>query len=161
MKGFLDKVLKLNKGMVVVGGIALSLIVALTTTDVVLRAAGRPILGTYEIVAILGGIVIGFAAPFTSWKRGHIAVDLVTSRLPEKIRNAINTVTRCVAIGLCLIIGCHIIKIGTDFREGSEVSNTLQLPLYPVAYGIAACFFVLAVVLFCDILKIYGGTYEP
>ncbi len=161
MKGFLDKVLKLNKGMVAIAGTVLSFIVALTTADVALRALGRPILGTYEVVAICGGLVIGLAAPLTSWRRGHIAVELVTRKFPDKARNIINVITRCIAIGLCLVIGRNIIKIGTDFWAGGEVSNTLQLPLYPVAYGIAACFFILALVLFCDILKIFGGTYEP
>lgn len=160
VKGFLDTILKLNRGMVAVAGTALSFIVVLTSTDVVLRALGRPILGTYEVVAICGGLVIGLAAPFTSWRRGHIAVDIVTRKFPGKVRGFINVVTRCVAIGLCLIIGVNIIRIGTDFWTGGEVSNTLQLPLYPVAYCIAACFFILAVVLFCDILKIHGGTYE-
>ena len=161
MKAFLDNISKLNKGMVGIAGTALSFIVVLTTTDVVLRAFGRPILGTYEVVAICGGLVIGLAAPFTSWRRGHIAVDIVTRKFPDRAKDISNIATRCVAIGLCLIIGWNIIKIGTDFWEGGEVSNTLQLPLYPVAYAIAACFFILAVVLFCDILKICGGTYEP
>lgn len=160
MKAFLDKISKLNKGMVAIAGTALSFIVALTTADVVLRALGRPILGTYEVVAICGGLVIGLAMPFTSWKRGHISVDIVTRKFSHKARNIINIATRCVAIGLCLIIGWNIIRIGTDLRTGEEVSSTLQLPLYPVAYCVAACFFALVVVLFCDILKIYGGTYE-
>ena len=161
MKAFLDSISKLNKGMVGIAGTALSFIVVLTTTDVVLRAFGRPILGTYEVVAICGGLVIGLAAPFTSWRRGHIAVDVVTRKFPSRAKDISNIATRCVAIGLCLIIGRNIVKIGTDFLEGGEVSNTLQLPLYPVAYAIATCFFILAVVLFCDILKIRGGTYEP
>jgi len=160
MKAFLDIVLKVNKVMVAVAAIALTFIVLLTTTDVVLRATGRPILGTYEIVAICGGIVIGFAAPFTSWRRGHIAVDMGLRKFSDGTRNGINIGTRCLAITLCLLISWHIVKIGTDFWSGGEVSNTLQLPLYPVAYGIAACFFTLSVVLFCDVLKILGGSYE-
>jgi TRAP-type C4-dicarboxylate transport system permease small subunit len=160
MRAFLDIVLKINKGMITVAATALTFIVFLTTTDVVLRAMGRPILGTYEIVAICGGIVIGFAAPFTSWRRGHIAVDVAFKKFSGGAKNVINIATRCVAMALCLLIGWNIIKIGTDFWVGGEVSNTLQLPLYPVAYAIAACFLVLAIVLFCDILKIYRGTYE-
>ncbi len=46
MKAFLDIILKINKGMITVAATALTFIVLLTTTDVVLRAMGRPILGT-------------------------------------------------------------------------------------------------------------------
>jgi hypothetical protein len=58
------------------------------------------------------------------------------------------------------LIGWQISRIGMSFQSAGEVSNTLELPLYPVAYGIAVCFFVLSVVLFCDVLKILGGSYE-
>jgi TRAP-type C4-dicarboxylate transport system permease small subunit len=44
--------------------------------------------------------------------------------------------------------------------KGAEVSGTLEIPLYPVAYALAVCFLMLALVLLCDILKILGGTYE-
>lgn len=160
MKTFLNVIFRVNKGMIGVAATALSFIVALTTLDVVLRALGRPILGTYEVVAIFGGIVIGFATPFTSWKRGHIAVDVVINKFSNTAKNVMNITTRCIGIGLCLMIGWNIVKIGNDFWTAQEVSNTLQLPLYPIAYGIAGCFLVLAVVLFCDILKIRGGEYE-
>ena len=160
MKGFLDGVLKINKLMQIIGGIALTLIITLTTADVVLRAFGSPIQGAYEIIAICGGIVIGFTAPFTSWMRGHISVDLVTKKLPVRGRNLFNIITRCAGVGLFLMISWNVVKIGTSFRTGGEVSNTLQLPLYPVAYGIAVCFFMVSIVLFCDVLKILGGNYE-
>jgi len=160
MKRFLDGVLKINELMQGVAGIFLTFIMLLTTTDVILRIFGRPVPGAVEIIAICGGVVIGFTVPITSWMRGHIAVDFVLNWLPQKGKNLINIITRCIAIGLCLLISWNAMKIGTEFREGAEVSGTLQLPLYPVAYAIAACFLVLSIVLFCDIFKIFGGTYE-
>jgi TRAP-type C4-dicarboxylate transport system permease small subunit len=160
VKWFLNAVLKLNEFMETIAAITLTFMITLTTADVVLRAFGRPILGTYEIVAICGGIVIGFTTPITSWMRGHIAVDFVVNSLPGRGKNLVNIVTRCIGIGLCLLISWHIAKIGTYFLSGAEVSNSLQLPLYPVAYGIAACFFVLSIVLLCDVLKISRGSYE-
>jgi TRAP-type C4-dicarboxylate transport system permease small subunit len=160
MKGFLDSILKINKLMQIIGGIALTLMITLTTADVILRALGRPILGAYEIVAICGGVVIGFTMPITSWMRVHISMDLLIRKLPDHGRNTVNIITRCVGIGSFLIISWNVMKIGISFRTGGEVTGTLQLPLYPIAYGIAVCFFILSIVLFCDILKIHGGSYE-
>ena len=37
---------------------------------------------------------------------------------------------------------------------------TLRMPFYPVAYGLGVSFLLQCLVLFCDILKIHGGTYE-
>jgi hypothetical protein len=41
-----------------------------------------------------------------------------------------------------------------------EVSPTLTMPFYPVAYGLGICSFVQCLVLLCDILKILGGKHE-
>jgi TRAP-type C4-dicarboxylate transport system permease small subunit len=160
MNRFLDGVMAINRWLQNVAGIALTFMICLTTADVILRGFGKPIAGTYEIVAICGGVVIGFTTPITSWMRGHISVDFLVNKLSDRGKDLVNVVTRCVAIGLCLTIGWYIMKIGTRFLTGGEVSGSLQLPLYPVAYCIAGCFFMLSVVLFGDILKILGGKYE-
>jgi TRAP-type C4-dicarboxylate transport system permease small subunit len=160
MQNFLGVVEKLTKLMEVIAGAALTLIVLLTTSDVILRAFGYPILGTYEIVAILGGIVIGFVTPITSWRRGHVFVDFMTTKLGRRAKNRIDVVTRVVAIALFLLIGSSIMKIAGSFREAEEVSATIQLPLYPIAYAVGVSLYVLCVVVFCDILKLKGGTYE-
>jgi TRAP-type C4-dicarboxylate transport system permease small subunit len=160
VKRFLDAIFRVNILMQAIAAIFLTFVMLLTTVDVILRIFGKPVPGAVEIIAICGGVVIGFTVPITSWMRGHIAVDFVLNWLPPKGKNLINIITRCLGIGLCLLISWNSTKIGTEFRDGAEVSGTLQLPLYPVAYALAACFFMLSLVFFCDILKISGGTYE-
>jgi TRAP-type C4-dicarboxylate transport system permease small subunit len=159
MNGFLRTVFRITVFMNVVAGIALTFIILLTVCDVVLRALGRPILGVYEIVAMAGGIVIGFVTPFTSWVRGHIYMDFVIERLSHRAKNAFDIATRCVGIALFLMISWNVFKIGRNLYSVDEVSLTLELPLYPIAYGVGFCFFVLSVVLFCDILKIVGSSF--
>ena len=160
MRVFLAGVLKINQFMQGIAAVSLTCMMLLTTLDVVLRLFGKPIPGAVEIIAICGGIVIGFTVPISFWMRGHIAVDLVLNGLAGPVKNLINVMTRCVGIGLCLLISWNSMKIGTGMRKAAEVSGTLELPLYPVEYALAFCFLVLSVVFLCDILKIYGGTYE-
>jgi len=160
MKTFLAVVFKVSKAMDFVGGLALNFIIFLTTADVLMRALGRPIPGVYEIVAIGGGIIIGFTMPLTSWWRKHVYANFVIKAFSTTIRNAFDFTTRCVGIGLLIMIGWNLVRLGSEFQSKGQVSITLQIPLYPIAYGLGACFFVLSVVLFCDILKIVGGEYE-
>jgi hypothetical protein len=47
-----------------------------------------------------------------------------------------------------------------DLYRTGEVSLTLQLPFYPVAYGIGVCCFVQCLVLIAHIFQVIGGTYE-
>jgi len=159
MKAFLETIARIIQYMSVVAGISLTFIILLTVCDVVLRAFGHPILGVYEIVAMAGGVVIGFVAPYTSWIRGHIFMDFVLQKLSPAGRRAFNIATRCVGVLLFLMISWNVMKIAANFHEVSEVSNTPQISLYPIAGGVGFCFFVLAVVLFCDILKISEGSF--
>jgi TRAP-type C4-dicarboxylate transport system permease small subunit len=160
MKGFLNGVHKISRFLNIIAGISLTSLMLLTVGDVILRFFRRPIVGTYELVAFSGAVVIGFSLPFTSWMRGHVYVDFLILRFSQKIRNVFNIITRCLVICLFLMIGWNLIKYGMDLRKSGEVSLTLQMPFYPVAYGIGICCFFQCLVLLCDILKIRGGKYE-
>jgi TRAP-type C4-dicarboxylate transport system permease small subunit len=160
MEGFCGKIRDLSRLLNVIAGVALTFMMSLTVADVVLRYFKRPIVGTYELVALSGAVVIGFSIPFTSWERGHIYVDFLIQRLPRAIRKAFQIVTRLLGMGLFLLIGWNLIQMGMDLQRSGEVSLTLQLPFYPVAYGIGACCFVQCLVLLADILKVWRGQYE-
>ena len=160
MNGFLNKIRGLSRVFNVIAGISLTFLMLLTVMDVILRALKRPIVGTYELVAFSGAVVIGFAVPLTSWLRGHIFVDFFILRFSQKVRNIFNITTRCLVIVLFFLIGWNLIKYGMDLQKSGEVSLTLQMPFYPVAYGVALCCFVQCLVLICDVIKILGGKYE-
>jgi TRAP-type C4-dicarboxylate transport system permease small subunit len=160
MEGFLSKVNGLSRLLNLIAGISLSFLMLLTIADVILRYFRRPIVGTYELVAFSGAVVIGFSVPLTSWVRGHVYVDFLILRFSQKTRNIFNILTRCLVIWLFLMIGWNLIKYGMDLYKSGEVSVTLQMPFYPVAYGLGICCFIQCLVLLCDILKILGGKYE-
>jgi TRAP-type C4-dicarboxylate transport system permease small subunit len=156
----LNSVGRLSRLINVIAGIAITFIMFLTVLDVILRSFRRPIVGTYELVAFSGAVVVGFAIPLTSWMRGHICVDFFTSKLPKAAQSIFNLTTRCMGIGLFFLIGWNLIKVGMDLQQTGEVSLTLQLPFYPVAYGVAVSCFVQCLVLLADMVKIFRGQYE-
>src|SRR3990170_1785482 len=160
MGWFSDKVYKLSRLINLFGGISLVFIMSITVADIILRSFRRPILGTYEIVAFSGAVVIGFSIPYTSWVRGHIYTDFVIVKFSQRTRNIFNILTRCLGVCLFLIIGWNLVNYGLDLRKSGEVSATLTMPFYPVAYGLAVSCFIQCLVLLCDILKISGGKYE-
>ena len=160
MGWFLDKVLKLSRLINFIGGVSLAFMMFLTVADIILRSLRRPIIGTYEIVAFSGAVVIGFSVPLTTWMRGHVYTDFVILRFSQKIRNIVNISTRCLGIVIFFLIGWNLIKYGMDLHQTGEVSATLTMPFYPVAYGVGICCFIQCLVLVCDIVKIFGGKYE-
>lgn len=160
MEGFLNLVRQVSRFLNGIAGVSITFIMLLTVCDVILRAFRMPIVGAYELVAFTGALVIGFAVPFTSWLRAHIFVDFVVLKFPKKVQGTFHLVTRCVGIALFFLIAWNLIKVGMDLIRTGEVSPTLQLPFYYVAFAVAVGCFVECVVLLCDIVKIAGGKYE-
>ena len=159
MNRLLDIVKETSRFLHFLAGIALVFIVALTTTDVVLRAFKRPILGTYEIVAYTGALVILFALPLSSWVRSHIYVDFLILKFSRRTQNIFHVVTRCMGLSLFFLFGWHVLRYAADLQRTGEVSVTLKLPFYPIVYAMGICCFVQCLVLLCDLMKIAGGKY--
>jgi len=160
MKGFLGGVEKISKFLNVIAGISLTFLMLLTIADVVLRMFKRPVVGTYELVAFSGAVVIGFSMPLTSYIRQHIFVDFFILKFSQGVRNIFNITTRGLVTVLFLLVGWNMFKYAGDLQKSGEVSLTLQMPFYPVAYGVGVCCFVLCLVFVCDIIKICKGEYE-
>lgn len=140
MDAYLKGVKGVSAFLNAVAAIALTFIMLLTTLDVILRLLKMPIVGTYELVGFTGGVIIGFALPMTSWARAHIYVDFVVQKLPEGNRKVANLFTRLVVILFFLIAAVNLFKHGLYLYGTREVSPTLQLPFYPVIFGIGiAC----------------------
>jgi len=160
MNGFVNSIKGITRFLNIIAGISLTFLMLLTISDVILRFFRMPIVGTYELVAFAGAVVIGFSLPLTSWLRGHIFVDFAILKFPRNIRDAFNIVTRCMVLILFVLIGWNLLKYGLDLQRSGEVSPTLHIPFYPVAYGIGIACFVQCLVMVCDIVKILGGEYE-
>ncbi|MGA2463163.1 MAG: TRAP transporter small permease [Thermodesulfobacteriota bacterium] len=160
MAGLLSKVERISQFFSSISWISLTCLMLLTIVDVILRSFRRPIVGTYELVTFLGAVVIGFAMPLTSWMRGHIFVDFVILKLSKTVRDIFNIATRGLVIFFFLMLGWNMFKYAWYFQKSGEVSMTLKVPFYPVAYGLAVCCFIQCLVLFCDVIKIFTGEYD-
>jgi TRAP-type C4-dicarboxylate transport system permease small subunit len=160
MKLILDVGSKMSKWMFFIAGSALTFIMAITLIDVFLRALGHPFMGTYEIVAFAGSVVIGFSIPLVSWEMGHVRIDFLLAKLSKRARMWMNIVTRLMVIALFILIGINFFMIGCEFYTAREVTSTVNIPLYPFPFGLCICAFIQVFVIFCDILKIQEGKYE-
>lgn len=143
--------------MYVIAGMALAGSMFLTVADVILRISKRPIVGTFELVGLLGAVVIGFAVPQTSRMKGHVLMEFLVEKLPQPWTKVFRVVSRLLGIAIFVIIATQLWNLGADFRKVGEVTPTLQLPLYPVAWGISICCFVECTVLFLDIFEKEDG----
>ena len=159
-EGVFGILLKMIKFLNHIGGAALTCMMFLTVTDVIMRAFGHPIMGTYEIVGQSLALVIGFGIPKVSFDRGHVYMEFITDRLSKKSKAIMNTFTRLICIGLFILITYNLFGVGNEFRLSGEVTSTLRLPFFPLAYGVGVCCFLQCFVFLYDIVQIWEGEYE-
>ncbi|MDD3619639.1 MAG: TRAP transporter small permease [Desulfobulbaceae bacterium] len=131
---------------------ALILMMLLTTLDVVLRLFKNSIPGTYEIIGLLGAVVASFALGYTSVEKGHIAVDFLVMRFSPRVQALAGAVNALVAAVLFGLITWQSLLYAVDLMKKGQVTLTVQLPIYPFVFGIAAGCGLLALVLAVEFL---------
>ena len=149
-----------SKLLNIIAGIAVTVMMLLTVADVLLRAGGHPIIGTYEIVSLLLALVIGFGIPQVSLDRGHVYMDFVLEKLSKRGKKVMHTITRLFCIIFFLPLGYNLFNVGARFHASGEVSATIKIPFYPVAYGVAVCCLLECCVFIFDIVRVWRGEYE-
>jgi TRAP-type C4-dicarboxylate transport system permease small subunit len=161
MVELLNNFLRVCKAVLnIIGSAALTFMMFLTVADVIMRFFGRPIIGTYEIVALALALVIGFSIPRVSMDRAHVYMEILLERLSPRNKAVMLTFTRILCFFLFTIIAFNLFSVGNEFRMSGEVSPTIKLPFFPVAYAVGVCCFIECLVFVQEIIKIWRGQYE-
>ena len=151
----------LTRGLNSLSALAVLAMMLLTCADIVMRLMRRPITGTYETVGFLGALFVSFALAQTSVDRGHIAVDFLVQRLPQRVQEAVELVNGLVCTAFFALIAWQCGLYGAELKASGEVSMTLQTPIYPVVWGIGAGCAVLCLVLIARSSDVLAGWRRP
>lgn len=136
----------------------------LTSADVIMRFFKRPIPGTYELIGLFGSATIAGALGYTSVSKGNIAVDLITRKLPLRIRVITEGVNAAIAALLFAVLTWQGFVHGSTLLRTGEVSLTVKMPIYPFAFVLAIGCGLLCLVLIGDIVRAvrtYKDITEP
>ncbi len=112
-----------------------------------------PIPGGIEMVGFLGVIVIAFSIAQTQVLRGHIEVELLTTRLPKPAQKVIASIVYFFGMALFAMLAWKSYDFGHILQVSGEVSMTQGIPFYPFVYGIAFCSISVFLVLLAQLLK--------
>lgn len=141
-----------------IAGAALSCLIFLTVADVILRRFRMPIDWAYEVVILLGAITIGFSVPQTTVEKGHVYMDFVTEILPQQWQRVFSIITRFLGIIVFAIFGWRLFPYGNNLSRSGQASPILEMPEYPVAYGIGVCCFIVCLVLLFEFVQKIRGV---
>jgi len=160
MFSFQKNSLLLARRLDMIAAMAIVAMMSLTCADVTLRMFRKPIPGTYEIVSFLGAVAVSFAMAHTTAERGHVAVSLIVQLFPKRLQGIIEGVMSIFGIILFGLIAWQSVLYGIDCQRSGEVSLTLQLPFYPVIYGLAVGAVVVCLVLLADLVEAIGKVKD-
>lgn len=161
MFSFRKSSLLLARRLDVIAAIAIFVMMALTCLDVFLRYFFRkPIPGTYEIVSFLGAVAVSFAMAYTLAEKGHVAVSLIVQLFRKRLQGIVETTISVFGIILFALITWQSVLYGIDCQRAGEVSLTLQLPFYPIIYGVALGAGVVCLVLLVDLIDAFAKMKE-
>jgi tripartite ATP-independent transporter DctM subunit len=150
----LNKVGIFSRWTNIIGIVALVSMIALTFVDVILRYFfNSPIKGVQEITEVIMICAIFLAVAHTHNTRSHISVDLVSNRLSEKPKAALEFVTNLLSLGLFGIIAWRAFVYAIYvIQEHRAHDKYLGIPDGPFAIVIFIGCTSLFILLFRDLL---------
>lgn len=120
-----------------VAATAVIVMILVTCADILLRLFRHPLIGAYDIVNVAGTITIACAMPYTTAVKGHVAIEFFFHKLGKMGRLIMDTFIRILLIILFSALTWGCIRHGQSLRESGQVTPTLQMPEYWVAYLVA------------------------
>jgi len=127
--------------LVVMAGLGVLTMVAVTCLDVILRLPGinRSLFGAYDIVKITGALTLAATLPYTTAVKGHVAIEYFFHKLNHRGRIVVDTIIRLMGMALFGFLSWRSFIYGMDLHRIGQVSQTLQLPVFWIPYVIGFC----------------------
>jgi TRAP-type C4-dicarboxylate transport system permease small subunit len=142
-----------NRALALLAGLALAAMMVFAVADMGLRGMGRTVAGSYEIIGWLSAAAMALALGSVQQHRGHVAIDLLVTRLRPGWRAAIELAMSLSALLLFAVLTWYLAAYGHTLQETGSLSETLRAIVYPWVYVVAAGAGGLALALLVDLCR--------
>lgn len=127
--------------------LALFLTMLIIVLNVLIRIWWKPLPGTYEIVELLGALLLSLGVAYCAVKRGHVSVDVIVEQFPARVQYIIDTVTNLIAAIFISAIGREALRQSHRMMQRGLRTAHLHIRVYPFYYLVAFGIIMLALVL--------------
>jgi TRAP-type C4-dicarboxylate transport system permease small subunit len=126
----------------------------LIVADVILRRFfNSPLSWTFEVIEVMLTVVVFFTLAYCAVKRGHIAVDVLTSRLSAKAQAIVDIVACFLGVVLFVFMAYCSILSALQEKTIHRMTGLLQIPIYPFVFVVAFGSILLALVLLIQLIE--------
>jgi TRAP-type C4-dicarboxylate transport system permease small subunit len=155
MPYFEQLVRRLSRSINRVSEVAVVGLMVIIVLNVVLRKLGLPTawLQAFDIVGLLGLIVIAFSLAHTAMQKGHISIEVLVTRFPQRVQGIIGTITGILSLGIFSVITWQCVELANRYRESNQTTMTAEIPIHPFLYMMAFCTAVLCLAIIVDLIK--------
>ena len=137
----------------------LFLMMLITAVDVVGRYVfNRPLPGGFEVTELLLAALIYCGLPLVSARREHIVIDTFDPFFSPRVKRALDRVAEVVCAGTLAGVGYLLFRRALRVAEYGDTTNTLKLPLAPIAWLMGTMIVIAALIHLTLILVPHGES---
>jgi TRAP-type C4-dicarboxylate transport system permease small subunit len=131
--------------------LCLVIMMLLAVVNVILRLIGRPMQGAVELTSFLSALVMGFALSYCIIVKGHIRVQIIVDRLPERLRQITYVISSILSFAVLATMFWATANLSLDMW--GEVSVILKIYFAPFIAAISACCLLACLAVITDLVK--------
>lgn len=133
-------------------------IMLLTAVDIIgSKLFNRPVPGFVSLTSYLQLVLIPLAAGLTQIYRQHIRVEVFTDRLPNAIKNIIDSIVFLVLGFVSILLIWLMVTHGLSLQRYGIYDSTLGFPIYPLAFIVAFALIPLCLAFVLGVLDLVRG----
>jgi len=121
----------------------------LNTANIIGRYLFRaPVKSTYELTGIFMVLMICLGWPRTTEVKGHVSVDILTSRLPNSIKRVLELIMLLIGLTSFILMTWSSILTAVQYNKLGSCTDLLRIPYLPVGMLMALGSFMVSIILF-------------
>ncbi|MBT3254988.1 MAG: TRAP transporter large permease subunit [Deltaproteobacteria bacterium] len=158
---FRDIVFQVSRAINSVGVLFLMAMMFLMVVDVFLRRVfNQPLTGSFEVVQLMQVTLVYLGVAYTTVKKAHISIDLITSHLSDRTSALLESIVLFLSLGFFALITWRNILRAEELWTGKATSVLLTIPLFPFYYMLAFGCGVLCLVLLVQLVEATSRVFK-
>ena len=144
----------MTRGLMWVGVAAGVACVIVTFVDVTAYKFFRePIQGAFDVVSVLLLIILASMGSVTLINDRHLSVGLLVSKFPKRVQAVVESVVSLLSSTVAVAVIWYSIVFGLKLIKTGQTTQNADIPMYPLAFIVAAGFVPIALLFFTKAVK--------
>ena len=106
-----------------------------------------PIKYTYELTSLIMVLLISLGWPRTTEVKGHVSVDILTSKLPNSTKRVLGLMTLLMGLASFIAMSCGLVLTAVQFHKTGDCTDLLGIPYGPVSLLMASGAILVSIIL--------------